>query len=47
MWVGEVRRWPDDQRTTEWFAEVTFASQVHAEAISEQWSKRLAGESMD
>jgi len=47
VWRGADRRWPDDVRTTEWFAEVAFASQAHAEAFAERWGKRLAGETGD
>ena len=47
LWIGADRRWPGEQRTTEWFAEVSFTSQSHAEAFAEKWSKRLAGESTD
>lgn len=44
VWRGADRQWPDNIRTTEWFAEVTFASQDHAEAFELKWGKRLAGE---
>ncbi|ARN80996.1 hypothetical protein [Methylocystis bryophila] len=43
IWRSADRRWDDGMRTTEWFAEVTFASQNHAEAFEEKWRRRLAG----
>jgi len=47
VWRGADRRWPDDLRTTEWFAEVAFPSQDHAEAFEERWRQRLAGDTGD
>jgi hypothetical protein len=47
VWRGADRLWSDDVRTTEWFAEVAFASRDHAEAFGEKWGKRLAGETGD
>lgn len=43
-WRSVSRYWPDGMYTTEWFAEVMFFSQEHADSFGERWSKRLAGE---
>jgi hypothetical protein len=47
VWGGADRRWRDDLRTTEWFAEAAFPSLDLAAAFRERWSKRLAGEAGD
>jgi hypothetical protein len=43
-WRSVSRNWPDAVFTTEWYAEVIFFSQEHADAFGERWSKLLAGE---
>ena len=42
-WRGADRLWPNELRTTEWFAEATFATEEAAQAFRDHWGDRLSG----